>query len=45
MRQLNRLATGERIGPDPDTYNAFNVGAQGAGTGAYVTEVLTTVPG
>ena len=23
MRQLNRLATGERIGPDPDTYNAF----------------------
>jgi diketogulonate reductase-like aldo/keto reductase len=27
MRQLNRLATGERIGPDPDTFNAFNVSA------------------
>jgi hypothetical protein len=24
MRQLNRLATGDRIGPDPDTFNAFN---------------------
>ena len=23
MRQLNRLATGERIGPGPDTFNAF----------------------
>ena len=23
MRQLNRLATGDRIGPDPDTFNAF----------------------
>jgi 2,5-diketo-D-gluconate reductase A len=21
MRQLNRLATSERIGPDPDTFN------------------------
>jgi hypothetical protein len=30
MGQLNRLATGERIGPDPDTFNAvFNVGARG----------------
>ena len=23
MRQLNRLATGDRIGPDPGTFNAF----------------------